>query len=142
MTYITENRIEIIDEIIDWKDSVKLASKPLIKDGSIDELYVNNMIDSVEKHGPYMVLRDYFALLHAQPGVGVNKVASSILVNKKEIDFKGKPVKVIIVFSAIDSNSHLEMLKHISSIISDNDKFDEIIKGDRNKIIKLLKEEV
>ncbi|WP_131019320.1 BglG family transcription antiterminator, partial [Clostridioides difficile] len=62
---INAERVNIIKNVRDWKEAIKIASKPLLEDNSIEELYIENMIKSVEKYGPYIVLADRFALPHA-----------------------------------------------------------------------------
>lgn len=60
----------------------------------ITHTYLENMIRSVEENGPYMVLADYFALMHAKPGLGVNEQSMSLLVVKDAVDMKGKPIHI------------------------------------------------
>ncbi|EQG59610.1 PRD domain protein [Clostridioides difficile DA00149] len=77
---INAERVNIIKNVRDWKEAIKIASKPLLEDNSIEELYIENMIKSVEKYGPYIVLADRFALPHASSKEGVNKLAMSLLI--------------------------------------------------------------
>ena len=115
-TLIDENHI-VVDKIEkDWIEAVKIAGKPLVDDGYIEEEYIEDMIKNVEKNGPYMVLTDYFALLHARPGKHVNKIGMSLYVSDKLIDFKGKDVKIFLVLASTDNDSHIEYLKRIVAI--------------------------
>lgn len=56
------------EKVDSWEDAIKIASIPLLKEGIIEESYIENMIESVNKNGPYIVLMDYFALPHAKAG--------------------------------------------------------------------------
>ena len=42
--------------------AIRLAAKPLLDEGVIEEIYIENMIANVYKFGPYIVLVDGFAL--------------------------------------------------------------------------------
>ncbi len=96
------------------------------------------MIDSVNKNGPYMVLSDYFALMHARPGQGVKKLGMSLLVLKHETDLRGKPVKIFLVLAATDNQSHLESLQQIMGIFMDDGSYRSILTGNRPAIVNLF----
>ena len=66
-TGIKLQNIQIGLEAKDWKEAIRIASVPLVKCGSIEEPYVENMISSVETLGPYIVIMPQFALAHAAP---------------------------------------------------------------------------
>lgn len=138
-TLIDENHI-VVDKIAkDWIEAVKIAGKPLVDDGYIEEEYIEDMIKNVEKNGPYMVLTDYFALLHARPGKHVNKIGMSLYVSDKLIDFKGKDVKIFLVLASTDNDSHIEYLKRIVEIFSNSDSFKIILNGNKEEILEELK---
>ncbi len=116
---LPEDHIETTNQILTWQEAVQLASQPLLNEKAIDQQYVTNMIHSVEENGPYMVLADYFALMHARPGEGVFHQGMSLLVTKNEIDLAGKPVRIFLVLAAKDSQSHLESLQEIMEVFMD-----------------------
>lgn len=130
--------VQVLDSVNNWLDAVKIASRPLIDDGSIEKVYVENMIKSVEDNGPYMVLADYFALMHAKPGVGVNKMAMSLLVVKNPVNLDGKDVKIFLVMAAIDSSSHLKSLQKIMNIFMDDEAYKIILNGNKKTIVSLF----
>ena len=77
-TGIKLQNIQIGLEAKDWKEAIRIASEPLIKCDSIEEPYVENMINSVETLGPYIVIMPQFALAHAAPCEYVKKSDISI----------------------------------------------------------------
>lgn len=135
-----ENNIQVTETCKDWKEAIKLASKPLLKENKISTIYVNNMIESVKQNGPYMVLTDYFALMHARPGVGVNQMGMSLLIVKKPVDLEGKPVKIFLVMAAVDNTSHLSSLQKIMKIFMDDKAYQTILEGNKEKILEIFKE--
>jgi PTS system ascorbate-specific IIA component len=110
----------------------------LLDEALITSAYIEAMIQSVEENGPYMVLADYFALMHARPGEGVLEQSMSLLVTKQPIDLEGKPVRIFLVLAAADSESHLESLKEIMAIFMDEEKYNVILNGDREQICQLF----
>ncbi|OOG27008.1 PTS sugar transporter subunit IIA [Enterococcus casseliflavus] len=136
--YLPEKHIQTDETVADWRLAVKLASQPLLDEVLITSEYIEAMIQSVEENGPYMVLADYFALMHARPGEGVLEQSMSLLVTKQPIDLEGKPVRIFLVLAAADSESHLESLKEIMAIFMDEEKYNVILNGDREQICQLF----
>ena len=127
---LPEKHIQTDETVTDWRSAVKLASQPLLDEALITSAYIEAMIQSVEENGPYMVLADYFALMHARPGEGVLEQSMSLLVTKQPIDLEGKPVRIF--------ESHLESLKEIMAIFMDEEKYNVILNGDREQICQLF----
>ena len=135
---ITEDRIRKVKAVEDWKEAVRIAAKPLLDDNSIDESYVVDMIESIEKHGPYIVLADRFALPHASSKNGVKKLAMSLLVVDEEVDLLGKPVNIFMVLAAVDNNSYIRALASLSEMLYDQKNIESIINGDNSSILELI----
>ena len=135
-----DQNIQIREQVSSWQEALKIASKPLLDSHKITNTYVKNMAKSVKENGPYMVLTDYFALMHAIPGEGVNQIGMSLLVLKHPVDLEGKPVKIFLVMAALDNTSHLNALKRIMNILMNNKSFNTILNGNKKEIIDLFKE--
>ncbi|WP_270483025.1 PTS sugar transporter subunit IIA [Lactobacillus crispatus] len=135
-----DQNIQIREQVSSWQEALKIASKPLLDSHKITNTYVKNMAKSVKENGPYMVLTDYFALMHARPGEGVNQIGMSLLVLKHPVDLEGKPVKIFLVMAALDNTSHLNALKRIMNILMNNKSFNTILNGNKKEIIDLFKE--
>ena len=135
---ITKDRINIVQNVDSWQDAIKLASKPLLDDNSITQSYVDAMIESVNTHGPYIVLDDYFALPHASPSAGVNKLAMSLLIVREDVDLVGKPTNVFLVLSAVDTTTHLDALANLSDVLCERKNIEIFRKGNPDDILKLI----
>lgn len=135
---LSKNTIQVIDTVSNWQDAVNLASKPLVDSGAITTEYIKNMIQSVKDNGPYMVLTDYFALMHARPGEGVSQNAMSLLVTKEPVDLVGKPIKIFLIMAATDNTSHLKSLQEVMSVFMDQSEYQTVLSGDKEKIVKLF----
>ena len=57
---LAKEQIQVIDTVENWKTAVEIASEPLLKSEMIAHTYLDNMIKSVEEHGPYMVFNRLF----------------------------------------------------------------------------------
>lgn len=136
--YLSEQTMQHAERVSDWQEAIKLASKPLLDKAVIEPRYVQSMIQSVEDNGPYIVLKDYFALPHAKAGEGVNEVGMALLTLDEAVDLKGNPVKVFLVLAAVDSTAHLEALSELSELLMDDDIYDVFLSGDNEAIYNEL----
>lgn len=140
------DKIQIMEKVKDWKEAIRIGAKPLLENGSIEERYIDAMIEMCQKHNAYIVLADRFAMPHASPQSGVNKMGVSLLVVREPVDFLGKPVQIILTLASIDNRSHLLLLKDVANILSDESRIEEVINAagvsDISVILaKYLKEE-
>ena len=135
---VNEKRVNKVLRVKDWKEAIRLASQPLLEDNSIDERYVDAMIESIKKHGPYIVLADGFALPHANSKDGVNRLAMSLLTVEEEVDLLGKPVNIFMVLATIDNNSHIKALASLSEILFDKENLGVFREGNKEKILKII----
>lgn len=135
---INEKRINKIKYVADWEEAIKIASKPLLKDNSIEQLYVDEMIQSIHKYGPYIVLADKFALPHAKAKKGVNKLAMSLLIVEDPVDLLGKPVNIFMVLATIDNVSHIKALASLSELLYEEENINKIINGSEKEILELM----
>lgn len=130
---LTDDKIQIKIEANNWREAIEKASQPLLANRSINSQYVTAMEDSVAKFGPYIVIGPGIALAHARPEDGVAKLDVSVASLAKPINFGNKandPVKIIFVLSAIDSYSHLNVLKAIVNLINKPNKISELFAQD------------
>ena len=56
LSKILKDNIGIEKEASTWKESIRAASVPLIKNGKIEEKYVEAMINDIERMGFYVVI--------------------------------------------------------------------------------------
>jgi Transcriptional antiterminator len=133
------NRIHIVQHVKNWQEAITLAAQPLVEDHSIEPSYVEAMIESVNRFGPYIVLDEYFALPHAKLKGGVNRLSMSLLVVRDEVDVLGQPVNVFLVLATVDSSSHLDALANLSDILSERKNLQVFRLGDKEEILDLLR---
>lgn len=112
---LTEENIVQINKIISWQEAINIASKPLLITKSITPEYVQAMIDLVEEHGAYIVLKNKIAIAHAKPEEGANRLNVSLLINRKKICFdENIGIHYLFILSSPNPRSHLQILKDIS----------------------------
>lgn len=127
---LTDNHIMIKEKAATWQESIELVAKPLIKESIIEKRYVDAMIHAVEEYGPYIVIGKHLALAHARPEDGANKLGLSVATIDRPINFGNSemdPVKIIFCLAAVDSYSHLTIMKELIELINDESKLNQLI---------------
>ncbi len=138
---IPQSHMQIIENASNYEEAIQIASKPLLENDYITKDYIQAMIDSVEEHGPYIVLADDFALPHARPSEAVKKTGLSLLTVKDGVDLKGNTVKLFVVLAAKDSTSHNEALQSLAEFLMDKQNIQDVIACDRVQDIKKILDE-
>lgn len=106
-----------------WKAAIRYAFSPLIANSSITNKYVDKIISSTQKYGPYMVIGNGVMLAHARPADGVKKIGMSLLVLGDPLTMhdanthEDKPVKVIIGLAPIDAAEHVLALSQLVKML-------------------------
>ncbi len=135
-----KNNIILTDEFDSWELAIKQASEPLLEKNIIKESYVEAMINSVYKNGPYMIIMPHIALAHARPEDGVNKNGISFLKLKTPVIFpQENDVDIIIVLAAKEDEGHLELMAELADLLVDDEKTEAIRRAhNKNQIKEIL----
>ena len=131
---LSKEFIVLTDKKYDWKEAIAKATEPLLANDYVTPAYVDAMIASTEKIGPYIVLAPKVAVPHARPEEGVKKLGISLLKLSEPVNFnlseefnEERMVHLIFVLAAVDNVSHLTALKQLSEILEEDERIDELI---------------
>lgn len=131
---LKDSNILLNEKVATWEESIRRVSEPLVNDQVIEPNYVTAMINSVKEYGPYIVIGKYIALAHARPEDGVNQLGISVATLEEPIAFgneENDPVKIIFCLAAVDSYSHLNIMKSLIALINDEEKVNRL-SGERD----------
>ena len=129
--------VEIVDHVKDWIDAIHVSVKPLVDQGYCESRYIDEIIKNTRKFGPYYVLCENLALIHASSEQGVLKKQLAITVLKHPVRFKsdGYDVRVLVALAAEDSESHMHAIQAISNIFSQEERMQQMIAATSEKDI-------
>lgn len=138
---ITKETYQVSSQKLGWKEAIRLAAKPLLDQDKITENYPEAMIQKVEEFGPFINLGKGVAIPHARPDEGVNEIGMSMLVLEEPIYLLDNPeqeVRLLICIAAIDNESHLKALSHLTTILRDKNHVQTLISSKNYNDIKMI----
>ena len=142
---LKKENIKILDEIEDWETAIRISLQPLEEGGYVEKRYADEIIKSTKEIGSYYVLTEDIALIHGRPEQGVLKKQLAVTIVRKPVIFIGSefPVRVLLALAAVDSNSHIDVMRVLSSIFLDEAKIKRVAEADSPEQVYefLLKEE-
>ena len=68
----------IKESVKDWEDAICVACAPVIEQGYCTKEYEDAVFENTEKFGPYYVLCENLALIHASNQSGVNETQMAV----------------------------------------------------------------
>ena len=121
---LTEKTIRLRAEAADWREALRLGGQLLVEAGGVEPRYIDAMIQMMLDLGPYVVIAPGLALGHARPEAGALRTCFSLVTLKTPVEFgvpENDPVDVIFSFGAPDKNAHLDALREMAMLCSDEE---------------------
>ena len=111
-------------EAATWQQAARAAGQLLVNDGAVEPAYLDAMVASVEKFGPYMIPVPDVAFFHAAPGEHVTRSAISFVTLREPVffsEFANQRVRAAFAFGAVDQDSHFGMLANVVALLQDEE---------------------
>ena len=137
---LTNQTLQLKQHAATWQEAIQLAASPLVELGTVEKRYVTAMVESIEKNGPYVVITPLVAIPHARPEEGVRSLSMSLLKLEQAVDFApDKPVQLIIVLAAADSDSHLRALIQLTNLLNEPANIQHMLEAtDKNQLLEII----
>ncbi|RRD40505.1 PTS sugar transporter subunit IIA [Leptotrichia sp. OH3620_COT-345] len=133
--------IQILDFVENWEESIRIAGKPLLEKGVIEERYIHAMIKSINELGFYVVLRENLAMPHARPEDGVINTGISFLKLNNPVNYGEQKIYLIFILASKDADSHMEILMKLMELFQNDKCIDKLINANNiQEIEEIIKE--
>lgn len=116
----------------DWRDAIRKAGDRLVASGFTTDAYTDQMIETVEKMGPYIVIAPGLALAHSRPSEAVLGTGLSWVRLSAPVEFGNKandPVSLVIGLAGRDEQEHLQVMSAIAGALTDAKKTEQLAKA-------------
>ncbi|MDY3006704.1 PTS sugar transporter subunit IIA [Anaerococcus porci] len=137
---------DFYEEIDTWQEAIEKSCEKLIEKNIVDERYPKQIIETVEKYGPYIVLVPRVAMPHCQEKAeGVNDTAVAFMKVNKAVCFdeddRDKDACIFFTIASENPDKHLENISEISEILGRDEIIDALEKVENiDDLIRVQKE--
>ncbi|MGC1096562.1 PTS sugar transporter subunit IIA [Pantoea agglomerans] len=139
--WLNKEKIQYVESVTDWQEALVVAGRPLLSEGAISQDYIDAIIQQKKEIGPFFVIAPQIAMPHARPEQGAHKLGLSIVLLGTAVKFDSEendPVKAIFMFSAPDSNSHIEMISQLAEVLSDEEIMAQIFNASSKEALMTI----
>lgn len=133
---VERGHYKFVDRVDSWQDAVKQSCESLVRTGYVSENYYQQIVDCIEKYGPYVVFEHYVAMPHSQEGAeGANQTAVGFMRVKEDVDFgkdedgEQKIARLFFTLAAKDPNEHLDNMQQLMSIFCNEPLLDALMEA-------------
>lgn len=136
--------IQIMDEVPDWKEAVRVSVQPLVEAGCVEPRYIDGIIQNTLEFGPYYVITDDVALIHGRPEQGVMEKQLAVTVVRKKVAFGddgSHTARLLVALAAVDGESHIDVMRSLAELFMDADKIRQLVEAESAEVIYRIFEE-
>ena len=127
---LRKENIQILDQVADWQEAVRVSVKPLVQTGFVEPRYADGIIENARELGPYFVLTDDVALLHGRPEQGVIEKQLAVTVVHKSVDFSGdksRQARLLVTLAATNGEDHIDVMATLAELFMNEEKIRQVI---------------
>ena len=126
---LKKENMKFIEGVEDWKEAILQSGNLLVSNRKVTSEYVKEMIELVEKHGPYIVIEEGIAMPHAGISENVLETGISLLVVKERVALpEGRNANIFLSFAAKNKNDNIDIMNDLFELITKHKFIDEVSK--------------
>ncbi len=133
---VARGHYKFVDHVDTWQEAVKLSTESLVKTGYVSENYYKQIVDCIEKYGPYVVFEHYVAMPHSQEGAeGAFKTGVGFMRVKEDVDFgtdedgERKIARLFFTLAAKDPNEHIDNMQQLMTVFCNEPLLDALMEA-------------
>ena len=140
---LKKENVKFIDEAENWKEAIFQSGELLVSNKKVTSEYVHEMIELVEKHGPYIVLEEGIAMPHAGISENVLETGISLLVVNEKVSLpEGRNANIFLSFAAKNKNDNIDIMNDLFELITKYEFIDKISKMKNYSQLETYLEEI
>ena len=126
---LKKENMKFIEGVEDWKEAILQSGNLLVSNRKVTSEYVKEMIELVEKHGPYIVIEEGIAMPHAGISENVLETGIALLVVKEKVALpEGRNANIFLSFAAKNKNDNIDIMNDLFELITKHKFIDEVSK--------------
>ncbi len=126
---LKKENVKFIEGAENWKEAILQSGNLLVSNKKVTSEYVKEMIELVEKHGPYIVIEEGIAMPHAGISENVLETGIALLVVKEKVALpEGRNANIFLSFAAKNKNDNIDIMNDLFELITKHKFIDEVSK--------------
>ncbi|MBA0052350.1 PTS sugar transporter [Streptomyces sp. AJS327] len=108
--------------VANWRDAIRASGDLLTETGTTTARYTDEMVENVERNGPYIVVAPGLAFAHARPSPAVLHTGMSWVRLAEPVAFgheANDPVTLVVALAAQDSAAHQSAMVALARLLND-----------------------
>lgn len=133
---VERGHYKFVDSVPSWQEAVKLSTESLVETGYVDPDYYKQIVDCIEKFGPYMVFDHYVAMPHSQEDAsGVHKTSVGFMRVKEDVDFgvdedgERKVARLFFTLASCNPDEHTDNISSLMGIFTNEPLLDALMEA-------------
>lgn len=143
--YLTKELVNLNVNVNNAEEAIRYAGSLLLQNNFIDERYIDEMIDTYRRLGPYIVLAPHIAMPHSKPSKLVYKPCISFcrLVNPVNFNhLENDPVYFVFALAGNDEFGHMSILQSLSKFLMNEDNIKKLYTiNSYDELIEMIRKE-
>ncbi|HZJ87065.1 MAG TPA: PTS sugar transporter subunit IIA [Erysipelothrix sp.] len=137
---LENNLVTINSDKHNWEEAVAISGELLKQEGYIEQSYIDEIVENVKEHGPYIVLIPGVAMPHATVGAkGVIKTGMSLTIFKENIHFEeDKEARLFFTICTNDSEAHMQNITNLMEFLMQEELVEKLKQVDSIEDVKAL----
>jgi PTS system ascorbate-specific IIA component len=131
---VERNHFQFANNFDTWQEAVKVSTQPLIDTGYVTEDYYKQIVDCIEKYGPYVVFDHEVAMPHTtENATGVLKTSVGFMAVKepvyfgKDADGNDKYARLFFTLASENSDEHMANIQDLVSVFTNEELLDALL---------------
>jgi len=140
---LTEDCVLLDAEAKDRVEAIRIGCDLLVRAGAVTGEYLDLILQSLEKNGPYFVIVPHFALSHARAEHDcVRRPAMSLVRLQTPVPFGNSdndPVRIVLTLATPDDHVHIQALAQLSELLMKEDTWNVLETGTASDILQMVR---
>ena len=134
---VRRGHYKFVDHVDSWQDAVRISTETLVETGYVSPNYYQQIVDCIEKYGPYVVFDHDIAMPHSQEGAeGAIKTGIGFLRVKDPVSFgtdedgEEKIARLFFTLAAKDPDEHMDNIQQLMGVFMNDPLIDALLEAD------------
>ena len=130
LSVIRPDMIHIEEDSPEWHQAIRLGGNLLVENADVPSAYIEAIIDTIEKYGPYFAFAPGLALAHARAQDKSISPAVSLVIFRQGFalgENNNNPIRMLFSAYEMESKRYLEICSAVMDIYNDHALFQRLI---------------